>query len=115
MHGSRCLACGTVQYPLQRICVNCGAKDNFEHQPFSRRTGRLFTFCQDELVFNPNPPTTVVAVDFPEGGRFVGDMTDCTPEELSLGTEVEMTFRRVSEAGNLYNYWWKCRPLRFRV
>jgi len=113
LHGSRCLACGTVQYPLQRICVKCGAKDNYEHWPMSRRVGQLFTFCQDDLVFNPNPPTTVVAVDFPDGGRYVGDMSDCVTEELKIGIDVEMTFRRISEAGNNYNYWWKGRPLRY--
>jgi hydroxymethylglutaryl-CoA synthase len=113
LHGSRCLACGTVQYPLQRICVKCGAKDDYEHWPLSRRVGKLFTYCQDDLVFNPNPPTTVIAVDFPDGGRYVGDMADCVTEELSLGIDVEMTFRRVSEAGNNYNYWWKGRPLRY--
>ena len=106
-------ACGTVQYPPQRVCVACGAKDDAEPWPLARRVGNLFTYCQDNLVFNPNPPTTVITVDFPEGGRFVGDMTDCVAAELEIGAEVEMTFRRVSEAGNSYNYWWKGRPLRY--
>ena len=113
LHGSRCLACGTVQYPLQRICVKCGVKDNYEHWPLQRRVGRLFTFCQDNLVFNPNPPTTVITIDYAEGGRFVGDMTDCTEADLEIGAAVEMTFRRISEAGHNYNYWWKGRPLRY--
>jgi len=113
LHGSRCLKCGAKYYPVQRVCLKCGAKDSFEYYSFARKAGKLFTFCQDNLAVTPNPPVTVVAVDFPEGGRFVGDMTDCDPGEVRIEMPVEMTFRRIGDAGSLYNYWWKCRPLRF--
>ena len=37
------------------------------------------------------------------------------PEEIeSELPRVEMTFRKLDYVGGLYNYWWKCRPLRFK-
>jgi uncharacterized OB-fold protein len=112
MYGSQCRICGTRQYPVQRVCVKCGKKDEYDYYRFADKIGNLTTFCQDNLVYNLNPPTNVVVVDFPEGGRFVGDMTDCEPTEVKIDMPLEMTFRRISDAGGIYNYWWKARPRR---
>lgn len=30
LHGVKCRQCGTVQYPPQRVCIKCGAKDDFD-------------------------------------------------------------------------------------
>jgi uncharacterized OB-fold protein len=39
-------------------------------------------------------------------------MTDCEPEKVAIGDEVEMTFRRLFTAGGVHNYFWKARPKR---
>jgi len=31
---------------------------------------------------------------------------------IKIGMPVEMTFRRIYEGGGMYNYFWKCRPIR---
>jgi uncharacterized OB-fold protein len=51
-------------------------------------------------------------VDFDEGGRIMCDMTDKNPEQVEVGMPVEMTFRKVRFAGDIYDYWWKCTPVR---
>ena len=112
LYGVKCTHCGFVQYPAQRVCVNCTTKDEFEPYRFAGKVGTLFTFSHDNLAASIDPPTTVCAVDFPEGGRIMCDMTDRDPDEVKVGMPVEMTFRQVGTSGDIHNYWWKCHPLR---
>ena len=51
-------------------------------------------------------------VDYEGGGRFLCEMTDCEPERVAIGDEVEMTFRRLFTADGVHNYFWKARPKR---
>jgi hydroxymethylglutaryl-CoA synthase len=110
--GSKCTACGTPQLPPQRICVQCRALDKMEPYTFADRPARIATFTLDRLAFSLNPPTVNVVVDFEGGGRFLCEMTDCEPEKVSIGDEVEATFRRMYSAGGVHNYFWKMRPKR---
>lgn len=110
--GSRCTACGTPQLPPQRVCVRCQAKDRMEPYPFADRAARIATFTLDRLAFSMNPPTVSVVLDFEGGGRFLCEMTDCEPEQVAIGDQVEMTFRRMFSADGVINYFWKARPRR---
>lgn len=110
--GSKCTACGTPQLPPQRICIACGKRDQTEPYPFADRPAKVATFTLDRLAYSLNPPTVNVVVDFDGGGRFLCEMTDCEPEKVQIGDEVEMTFRRMHSAGGVHNYFWKCRPRR---
>lgn len=112
LYGVKCKHCGFIQYPPQRVCHNCRTKDEFEPYGFAREVGKLFTFSHDNLAASIDPPTTLCAVDFPEGGRIMCDMTDRIVEDVKVGMPVEMTFRQIGSVGNIHNYWWKCRPLR---
>ena len=110
--GSRCTACGTPQLPPQRVCVRCSAKDQMEAHPFADRPARVATLTLDRLAFSMNPPTVSVVLDFEGGGRFLCEMTDCEPEQVRIGDQVEMTFRRMFTADGVHNYFWKARPKR---
>ncbi len=112
LFGVKCRNCGTIQYPAQRVCVKCQSKDRFEPYRFADKRGRLTTFSHDNLAATTDPPATVAVVDFEEGGRIMCDMTDKDPEEVKVGMPVEMTFRKVRYAGSIYDYWWKCIPVR---
>jgi hydroxymethylglutaryl-CoA synthase len=114
--GSRCKACGTPQFPQERICINpdCGAVDQMEDYPFSEKRGQLFTYTGDNLTFSEDPPALYGIVDFEGGGRYWFDITDCRLESLKVGQPVQMTFRRKyqDQARSLYGYFWKAMPLR---
>jgi 3-hydroxy-3-methylglutaryl CoA synthase len=111
LYGVKCKDCGFIQYPAQRVCINCKTKDHFEPYCFAREVGEVFTFSHDNLAPSVDPPTTICAVDFSRGGRILCDMTDRTIEEVKVGMPVEMTFRKIGEQGSIHNYWWKCRPV----
>jgi hydroxymethylglutaryl-CoA synthase len=110
--GSKCTACGAPQLPPQRVCAKCKAFDQMEPYPFAAKTARIATYALDRLAYSLNPPTVNVVLDFDGGGRFLCEMTDCEPEKVAIGDQVEMTFRRLYSADGVHNYFWKARPKR---
>jgi len=112
LRGYRCLACGKVQYPHQRVCISCSSKDNFESIPLAGKRAKLFTFTLDYLNADPDPPTVMSIIDFEGGGRAYLQMTDRNPADVRIDQSLEMTFRRLYEAEGFTNYYWKCRPER---
>jgi uncharacterized OB-fold protein len=112
LNGSKCAECGTIQYPVQRICMECKAKDKYEYYPFADKKGKILTFSHDLLGVTPDPPTTVAVVDFEAGGRMMVDITDRDPKKIGIGMEVEMTFRKFRRTQGIQVYWWKSRPIR---
>ena len=72
--------------------------------------GTLVTFTVDRLAYSPSPPIVFAVVDFDGGGRLPVELTDVAPEEVAIGGRVEMTFRRLSTADGIHNYFWKARP-----
>ncbi|HKP84835.1 MAG TPA: OB-fold domain-containing protein [Blastocatellia bacterium] len=112
LHGYRCLNCGKVQYPYQRVCISCQSRDNFESVRLADKRATLFTYTVDFLNADPDPPTVMTVVDFEGGGRAYLQMTDRDPAEVKIEQTVEMTFRRMYEAEGFTNYYWKCRPVR---
>ena len=112
LHGHRCLNCGKIQYPQQRVCISCQSKDSFESVRLADKRASLFTFTVDFLNADPDPPSVMTVVDFEGGGRAYLMMTDRNPAEVKIEQQVEMTFRRMYEAEGFVNYYWKCRPVR---
>lgn len=111
--GQKCRQCGGLQFPKQRVCTWCQAKDDFDNVNLADKKGTLFTFSLDNLTtITPDPPNVLAVVDLDGGGRLCTTMTDRDPEKLSLNMPVELTFRRVHDGQGYHNYFWKCRPIR---
>jgi len=110
--GEKCLSCGNINFPPQRICMYCQSKNNFEDIRLADRKGKLFTFSKDSLGPTLDPPIILSIIDFDEGGRFYAQMTDRDPEKIEVGMPLELTFRWMHSERGIRNYYWKCRPLR---
>jgi 3-hydroxy-3-methylglutaryl CoA synthase len=110
--GHKCRQCGKIQYPMQRVCLRCQTKDNFDEYSFADKKATLFTFALDDLTPSPERPTVKAVIDFEGGGRLRTEMIDCDSRKVKVGMPVEMTFRKFHEALGYPNYWWKCIPLR---
>ena len=109
--GHKCRKCGTVQYPFQRVCYRCYAKDDFDKIRLSDRAGALKSFTFDFFAGSPDPPLVATVTDI-DGARLYLQATDLSPKEVKLDLPVELTFRRIHEAGGTPNYYWKCTPVR---
>lgn len=108
--GSRCRVCERVHVPPVRVCAGCGSVDQMDQEPMSTRLGTVSTYTVDRLAYSLSPPVITAAVDFDGGGRLSCELTDCTPDEVAVGTRVELTFRRMYSANGVHNYFWKARP-----
>jgi hydroxymethylglutaryl-CoA synthase len=109
--GLKCRRCGMVQYPFQRVCFGCYARDEFDKIRLSDRTGHVKAFTLDNFAGSPAPPLIATVTEV-EGAHLFIQMTDASPKELALDLPVELTFRRIHEAGGMPNYYWKCTPIR---
>lgn len=109
--GSRCTECGHVHVPPRRVCVGCGAVDKMERAPLADKQGTVATYTVDRLAFSPSPPMIDAVVDFEGGGRYTLEVADAAPDEVDIGTRLELTFRRLYTTGGVHNYFWKARPV----
>ncbi len=117
LYGVKCQQCGMVQYPPQRVCINCQAKDQFEDYRFSDKRGKLFTFGPNYILTRyPDAPEIYSYIDVDGGGRLLLLMTDRDPDEVKIGMPLEFTFRRLYKGRGMgrgiSNYFWKCKPAR---
>ena len=111
LYGSRCEACGTVQFPMARVCIKCRARDRLADHKL-RKHGTIFTFTVDHLIANIEHPLPMAVVDLDGGGRLYLQVTDFAEHEVTIGQPLTLTFRRLHEGGGNHNYFWKARPLR---
>jgi uncharacterized OB-fold protein len=113
--GGRCRACGTVQLPLHRYCVNpeCGALDMQDEYAMSGRRGRVTTWTADRLTFDFNPPAYFGMVSFEGGGRLMMDMSEVDAAAFDTGTEVSVHFRlrQIDPNRGFRKYFWKAIPV----
>jgi len=111
LYGNKCNQCGVVQYPPQRICAKCQAKDDFEDYKLSDKKGKIFTYAVDYLTPSREPPAIIGVVDFEGGGRVMCEVAECEPSKVKIGMPVEMCLRKLSLKGSIHNYLWKARPV----
>jgi hydroxymethylglutaryl-CoA synthase len=109
LYGSRCEACGLVQYPQALVCIGCQARERMTDAKLAK-TGTVFTYTIDNLAQVPEHPMPMVVVDLDGGGRVYLQGTDCAEGDIAVGARVRLTFRRLHEAGGDRNYFWKVRP-----
>ena len=99
-----------MQFPNQRICETCFAKDAFEPVRLSDRIGKVVTYTFDFFFPTPDPPTIVTVTEV-EGARIHLQLVNVAPEQVKLGLPVELELRRIHQVGGRPNYYWKGTPV----
>src|SRR5438128_1281703 len=102
LYGSRCEACGLVQYPQARVCIGCQARDRMQDHKLGKR-GSVFTFTIDNLAPVPEHPMPMAVIDLDGGGRVYLQVTDAAEGEVKVGAPGELTFRRLHEAAGAHD------------
>jgi 3-hydroxy-3-methylglutaryl CoA synthase len=108
--GQRCRRCQGLQFPIQRLCERCFAKDDFEPERLADRTGHVVTYTFDYFYPTPEPPTIVTITEI-DGARVHLQLVDIRAEDVKIGLPVAFQFRRIHEVGGRPNYYWKAVPL----
>jgi len=106
---------GALSLPPARISYADGSLDQGHPAPMADVAATIVTFTIDHLAYSPSPPIVFAVVDFDGGGRFPVELTDVDASALAIGDRVEMTFRRLTTADGVHNYFWKARPIRGEV
>jgi uncharacterized OB-fold protein len=104
--GQQCRQCQAIQFPAQRVCETCYAKDDFDKVRLSDRIGRVVTYTFDFFFPTPEPPTVVTVLDV-DGARIHMQLAGCPAEDVRIGMPVEFSFRRIHQGGGRPNYYWK--------
>ena len=65
----------------------------------SDKIGEVFSYNVDHVNTIPDPPNINAVVNFKDGGRVVLRITDRDLDEVRIDMPVEITFRRIHEAG----------------
>jgi 3-hydroxy-3-methylglutaryl CoA synthase/uncharacterized OB-fold protein len=110
--GVRCRACGMVQYPPQRVCVKCQAKDEFDSLCLADGGASLFSYSLDYVARTPDLPLVHGVVDFELGGRAMMMVTDRDVQDIKIDMPLELAFRRFYQADGISSYLWKVTPVR---
>jgi len=107
--GIKCQDCGHISYPRTKICHECGSLNVQEYK--LPKKGSIHTYC---VNWTPppqfEPPITPVVVDLEGGGKYLGLMTEVDkPEEIKIGSRVEMVLRKIMTDRGLNVYGYKFR------
>lgn len=112
--GGKCTACGTVQFPKSRGCINPACREYDTQEPFglADTIGAIKTFTEDWQAFTPDPPLRYGNIAFAEGGNALMEIADCGPGGLAIGGRVRMVFRIKDrdERRGFRRYAWKAAP-----
>jgi 3-hydroxy-3-methylglutaryl CoA synthase len=113
--GGRCEACGTVQFPRSKACVNpnCGKFNTQAPHPLSDVKARVQSWTADNLTYSPDPPHHFGMIVFDDGGRLMMDFTDVEQGAVDVDMTVRMMFRikDYDEKRGFRRYFWKAAPL----
>lgn len=109
----RCLNCGAIHHYGASICRRCRSTRLSEERLPSRAKLVTFTSVKNPPVgFEGQAPYVVGILEFEEGTKLLAGITDCDPEELKQGMELEQVIRKIAQDGEsgLIIYGYKFRP-----
>ena len=111
--GSKCSQCGTVFFPKRVICPECRRKGQLEDIKFKGK-GKIYSYSVINTPteeFKIIAPYVVAIVELEEGAKLTTQIVDCNPDDVEIGDEVEMVFRKIKEEGDdgVISYGYKFR------
>lgn len=117
--GSRCRSCKTVYFPRTPVCRNPACDDREVDDYALSPRGTLWSYTVQ--YYKPPPPAQfddpfvpygVGLIDLPEGIRILSMMSSGKPDELKIGSEVELVLEALyhNEDGDEV-ITWKFRPV----
>ena len=100
--GSKCTRCGETYFPKRVMCPECRRKGKLENIKFSGK-GKIHTYS---IIHTPTEefkalsPYTVAIIELEEGAKITSQIVDCQNNDIQIGDDVELVFRKIKEEGD---------------
>ena len=97
---NKCLGCGKIFFPPRLVCDACGSKE-FENIKLAE-SGKVVTFTIIRVPphqFVDQAPYAVGIVELDDGVKIAGQIVDCDFEDLKIGLNVKIEFRKLFDVG----------------
>lgn len=89
-----CKVCDNIMFYPRMLCTRC-LSDDLDWREASGR-GRVYavTACHraPDQAFRAEVPYVIALIDLEEGPRMMSNVTDCAPDEVAIGADVEVWF-----------------------
>jgi len=94
----QCPECSHRQFYPRAVCTACGAEPRWETAS-GRGTVHTFTVIRQNFAkgFRDELPYVVAMIELEEGVKMMGSVTDCSPDDVSIGMAVEAYALEVEE------------------
>jgi len=97
--GARCGNCNKILFPPRYICPFCRRMGKLE--PYKlKRQGKVISYTVIHVPaegFEDQVPYVLAIIELEDGPRLTAQVTDCNSDEIKIGDEVEIVFRRMGE------------------
>ncbi|MGD0917823.1 MAG: Zn-ribbon domain-containing OB-fold protein [Thermodesulfobacteriota bacterium] len=99
----RCNDCGLKIFYPRKYCPDCWSAnlDWFEASGRGKVFSYSITMAGVEERFAEDLPFVLALVDLEEGIRMMTNIVECKPDEVSIGMDVKVTFRDVTDEFSL--------------
>ena len=114
LEAGKCTACGEIHFPPRAVCRKCGARE-METEVLPSR-GKVVTCTTVDIPpaeFDDQKPYVNAIVELTNGLRLTCIVAEAPPDEVDIGTEVELVFRRLrcGREWEVLQYGYKARVL----
>jgi uncharacterized protein len=94
----RCGACGALRHPPGPACLTCGATQKQEYQ-VAAGTGTVYSYVvhRHPPVPGKQLPIVIALVELTEGVRMLGELHGVSPDQVSIGMPVRVSFARIDD------------------
>ena len=96
----KCHKCGAISFPPRLVCPKCQGK-KFDMIRLADE-GKIVTYTVIRIAsdkFSKEAPFAIGIVELNDGVRVTAQITDIPAEDLKIGQQVKMVFRRIQEDG----------------
>lgn len=115
LEAGKCTACGEIHFPPRAVCRKCAARE-METVALPRR-GKVLTHTTvwiPPAQFEAQKPYVNAVVELENGVKLTCMVCEAPPDEVTIGTEVELVFRRLQHGPvwEVIQYGYKARVVK---
>ncbi|WP_188680321.1 Zn-ribbon domain-containing OB-fold protein [Thermogymnomonas acidicola] len=101
--GRRCGNCGRTYFPPRDVCPVCHRESIGKMEPLELSgDGEIVSFTvvhEAPPAFQRQKPYILAVIRLDEGPCLTGQIVDCDPGDVQIGSRVRSVFRRISQEG----------------